>query len=159
MIEFEYDYDDDNYIYLQNQFPIADEIGKSLQGERRVQDFKLRFNNAAAGVKYTITVEKLSESTLDDEWVKMFLVNDGADVSNCYRSNHRVKTFNEYSKYENKDTERIIYSSTVTSSEAARGYKDFTFRMWVSEDLQLNNSNYLSESRIYKARINVYATE
>ena len=79
-IVFEYYYEDGNYIYLINQFPIVDEIGKSLQGDKRTQDFKLRFNSAAVGVKYTITAEKLSGSTLDDEWAKMFLVNDGRDV-------------------------------------------------------------------------------
>ncbi len=158
-IIFEYDYDDGNYIYLINQFPIVDEIGKSLQGDKRTNDFKLRFNQDAVGVKYTITVEKLDGSTLDDQWVKMFLVNDGADVRNCYRSNNRIKTFNEYGKYQNKNQERIIYQGTITSAEASRGYKDFTFRMWVSEDLILENSNYLSESRTFRARINVYATE
>ena len=89
----------------------------------------------------------------------MFLVNDGVDVPNCYRNNNRIKTFNEYSQYNNSSNERIIYQGVITSSEASRGYKDFTFRMWVSEDLQLQNSNYLSETRTYKARINVYATE
>ena len=158
-IVFEYNYNNGNYIYLIDQFPIRDEVGKSLQGEKRTNDFKLRFNNDAKGVQYTITIEKLEGSTLDDNWVKLFLVNDGADVVNCYRSNNRVKTFNEYSKYNNKNNERIIYQSVITSSEASRGYKDFTFRMWVSEDLELNNSNYLSESKTYRARINVYAKE
>ncbi len=158
-IVFEYDYDNGNYIYLINQFPTIDEIGKSLQGDKRTNDFKLKFNEDAVGVKYTITVEKLDGSTLDDEWVKLFLVNDGADVRNCYRANNRIKTFNEYSKYNNKANERVIYNGVITSAEASRGYKDFTFRMWVSEDLNLQNSDYLSQSRTYKARINVYATE
>ena len=158
-IVFEYDYDNGNYIYLINQFPLVDEIGKSLVGEKRTQDFKLRFNKAAVGVKYTITAEKMSESDLDDEWAKLFLVNDGADVSNCYRSNGRVKTFNEYQKYNNKENEKIIYEGVISSAEASRGYKDFTFRMWVSEDLKLENSDYLSESKTYIVRINVYATE
>lgn len=158
-IIFEYYYEQGNYIYLINQFPTIDEIGKSLQGEKRTQDFKLKFNADAVGVKYTITVEKLDGSNLDDEWVKMFLVNDGGDVKNCYRSNNRVKTFNEYSKYNNNSKERVIYQGTISSAEASRGYKDFTFRMWVSEDLVLNNSDYLSQTRTYKARINVHATE
>ena len=152
-IVFEYDYDEGNYIYLVDQFPIRDEVGKSLQGDKRKQDFKLKFNGDAVGVKYTITVEKLDGTTLDDEWAKMFLVADGADVRTCFRINNRIKTFNDYNKYNNKTNERIIYEGTITSNE------DFTFRMWVSEDLQLNNSNYLSEERTYKTRINVYARE
>ena len=158
-IFFEYDYDDGNYIYLVDQFPIADEVGKSLQGNKKTNDFKLRFNTDATGVKYTITIEKLDGSTLDDEWVKVFLVNDGIDVLNCYRANNRIKSYNEYSKYNNKNNERIIYEGIISSAEASRGYKDFTFRMWVSEDLKVENSNYLSESRTYRTRINVYAQE
>ncbi len=158
-IVFEYSYEDGNYIYLTNQFPIVDEIGKNLQGDKRTNDFKLRFNNKAVGIRYTITVEKLNGSTLDDEWVKLFLVNDGVDVSNCYRANNRIKTFNEYNKYLNNNQEKVIYEGVISSAEATRGYKDFTFRMWVSEDLQLNNSDYLSEPRTFNARVNVYAYE
>ena len=158
-IIFTYEYDEANYIYLINQFPLKDEIGKYLQGEKHTQDFKLKFNEKAEGVKYTITVEKLDESDLKEEWTKLFLVNDGADVLNCYRTNNRVKTFNEYKMYNNNSKERVIYESVVTNAEAHRGYKDFTFRMWVSEDLQLYNSDYLSETKTFKTRINVYATK
>lgn len=156
-IIFEYDYDKGNYIYLVNQFPIKDEVGKSLQGDKRTQDFKLKFNKAAAGVEYTITAEKLDESDFDDKWIKLFLVNDGSDVANCYRANNRVKSFDEYENYNNNPKEKILYKGVISGSEATRGYKDFTFRMWVSEDLELINSDYMSETKTYKTRINVYA--
>ena len=158
-IVFEYDYDKSNYIYLVNQFPIKDEVGKNLQGDKRTQDFKLKFNEKAAGVKYTITLEKLDDSDFDDEWIKLYLVNDGTDVANCYRGTGRIKTFNEYVKYKGNSKEVVLYEGVVSSAEATRGYKDFTFRMWVSEDLKLVNSDYLSETKTYKARINVYASE
>lgn len=158
-IIFTYDYEEGNYIYLINQFPIKDEVGKSLQGDKHTNDFKLRMNERATGVKYTITIEKLDGSDLDERWAKIFLVNDGVDVANCYRSTNRVKTFNEYQTYNGNEKERILYEGVVSSAEALRGYKDFTLRMWISEDLKLNNSNYLSETKTFKARINVYATE
>ena len=156
-VVFLYDYNENNYIDLTNQFPTSDEIGKNLQGDKHTQDFKLKMNANAVGVKYTITMEKYDESNLDDEWAKQFLVNDGIDVANCYRTNGRVKTFNEYAMYNDNPKERILYEGTVTSSEAARGYKDFTYRMWISEDLVLNNSDYLNQNRTFKTRINVYA--
>jgi len=156
-IIFTYEFDTDNYIYLINQFPIKDEVGKNLQGDKHTNDFKLKFNEKAAGVKYTITIEKLDGSDLDEKWAKQFLVNDGADVLNCYRSNNRVKTFNEFEMYNNNPKERVLYEGVISNSEAARGYKNFTFRMWVSEDLKIVNSDYLSEAKTFKARINVYA--
>ena len=158
-IEFSYDYADDNYIYLINQFPIKDEVGKNLQGDKRTQDFKLKFNENAAGVRYVITAEKLDGSDLEERWAKLFLVNDGVDVANCYRTNNRIKSFDEYQNYNGNSKEKILYEGTVSNSEAARGYKDFTFRMWVSEDLKLVNSNYLSETKTFKTRINVYAVK
>ena len=158
-IVFEYDYDKENYIYLVNQFPIKDEVGKNLQGEKHTQDFKLKLNEKAEGVKYTITAEKLDESDFDDKWIKLFLVNDGADVKNCFRTTNRVKTFNEYENYQSNPKEKILYEGVITKAEATRGYKDFTFRMWVSEDLELVNSDYLSQTKTYKTRINVYASK
>ena len=158
-IVFEYDYDKENYIYLVNQFPIKDEVGKNLQGEKHTQDFRLKFNSEAEGIKYTITAEKLDESDFDDKWIKLFLVNDGADVKNCFRTTGRIKTFDEYENYKNNPKEKVLYEGVIKKAEAVRGYKNFTFRMWVSEDLELVNSDYLSQTKTYKTRINVYASE
>ena len=158
---FIYDYDDNNYIDLYNQFPTRDEVGKGFHGEKYTQDFKLKFNSEAAGVKFVITMEKLDGSNLQDDWVKAYLVHDGADIPNCYRTNGRVKTFNEYKNYNGNPNEKIIYEGTVSSTLAARGYEDYTFRMWVSEDVQLNNNSDeyqdVFSNRTFKTRINVYA--
>ena len=40
---------------------------------------------------------------------------------------------------------------------ATRGYEDYTFRMWVSEDVRVYNEDFLSKT--FKTRINVYAQE
>ena len=156
-IIFEYDYDQANYIDLYNQFPIKDEVGKNLQGDKHTQDFKLRFNSPAVGVQYTITMEKLDGSDLEESWAKAFLVRDGVDVSNCFRTSGRIKTFNEYNNYNGNSKEKILYEGTVTSAMATRGYEEYTFRMWVSEDVKVVNEDYLSKT--FKTQINVYAHE
>ncbi len=142
-----------NHIYMINQFPMSDEVGKSLVGEFKTFDFKLEFTEKAVGVKYTITAEKLSNSDLPDDWVKAYLSNGTAGINNCFRPNGRIKTYNEYPVYKGK--ERILYEGTVTSAEVKKGYKDFTFRMWVSEDVKVVNEEYLM--RTFNARINVHA--
>ena len=149
-IVFEY-YDKDDCISLDNAFPISDELGKD-----NLKYFKLRFNKNALGVKYVITVEKIIDSTLDDEYAKLYLVSD-KKIDNCYRDNNEIKTFNEYSKYNSSSNERIIYENTITSNDINRGYKEFIFRMWLSSSLDLENSNYLSEAKTYNIKINVYA--
>ena len=158
---FEYVFTEDktmgDYIYLTNQFPITDEIGKKLEGKYKTYNFKLKFNEVSVGVKYNITLEKMKESDISDDWVKVYLVNEGKDISNCIRSNGRIKTYNEYKKYNNKSDEIILYSGTVTQEEAKRGYKDYTLRMWISEDVQVVNQDYEKHSIV--ARVNVYANK
>lgn len=145
-----------NYIRLVNQFPLRDEIGKSLEGEYKEFNFQLNMNTRAKGVKYYITVEKLINSDFDENYVKIYLDNEGVLLPECIRETGRIKTFNEYEVYNGQNTERIIYKGVVTPAEAARGYKKFTFKMWVSEDLVKHNEDYLSQT--FLARINVHAT-
>ncbi len=157
-IDFSYTYDKTygNYIHLVNQFPISDEIGKKLEGAYKTFDFKLSFNEKALGVNYEITLNKLPISDLENDWVKVYLENEGKGLNNSYRNNGRVKTFNEYSKYNNRDNEIVLYKGTVTQSEVKRGYVNFTLRMWVSEDVKVVNKDY--ESKTIAAKVNVYAS-
>ena len=106
-------------------------------------------------MKYNITLEKLKESDLANDWVKVYLVNEGVDIPNCIRETGRIKTFNEYSLYNGNSDEIILYSGMVTPEDAKRGYKDYTLRMWISEDVKVVNQNY--EERSIVARVNVYA--
>ena len=154
---FIYDFDSSkgNIINLQNQFPIKDEVGKNLEGEYRTHDFQLKMSKEATGISYVITVERLTESDFDEKWIKIYLDNEGKIINNVLRSNGRIKTFTEYPKYKDNANERILYEGVISNAEALRGYKNFTFKMWVSEDLKLQNENYLSKT--FKARINVYA--
>ena len=158
---FEYVFTEDknmgDYVYLTNQFPISDEVGKELEGKSKAYNFKLRFNEASIGVKYNITLEKLKESDLMNDWVKVYLLNEEKEISNCIRSNGRIKTFNEYPLYNDREDEIILYSGVVTSEEAKRGYKNYTLRMWISEDVQVVNEDYPERSMV--ARVNVYANK
>ena len=145
-----------DYIYLINQFPISDEVGKQLEGKYKTYNFRLKFNEAAAGSKYNITLERLAESDLYNDWVKVYLLNEGNEISNCIRENGRIKTYNEFERYNSKDNEVLLYSGTISPLEAKRGYKDYTLRMWISEDVKVVNEDY--EKRSFIARVNVYAT-
>ena len=154
---FEWDDDKTNVIRLYNQFPIRDEVGMALAGEYKTHDFKLKFNTKAVGVKYYITAERLVNSDFDENYMKLYLENEGKPIDNCFRESGRIKHFVEYETYQNKSDERILYTGTITAAEAKRGYKEFTFRMWVSEDLVKINEDYLSQT--FLARINVHATD
>ena len=70
--------------------------------------------------------------------------------------------FNGHGESEGKDLDMTItkeindLESTVKMLEQ-KGYKEFTLRMWVSEDLVVNNEAYTKRS--FKAKITVYAKE
>ena len=144
-----------NYIDLRNQFPTTDEIGKAFEGDKHTHDFKLRLKINAVNTHYRIVARKLDESNLDDDWVKIYLIADGEEVPICFRLNGRVKTFNEYEDYLGNPKEKLLYAGVITPVEAIRGYKDFTFKMWISEDIKVYNEEYLE--RYFKAHIKVYA--
>ena len=158
---FTEDKNEGNYIYLMDQFPTKDEVGKKLQGKYKAFDFKINFKNNSVGVKYQITLEKLDESNLQEDWVKVYLEKEGSAVSNCVRKSGRIKTYNEYEKFtQNKENsnarEIVLYSGEVTSEDVNRGYQSYTFRMWISEDVTVTDTDYSAKK--FVARVNLYAT-
>lgn len=155
----EYVYEEDktqgNYIYLLNQFPIKDEVGKGLDGQFKTFDFRIDFSKMSAGIKYEITLEKMAGTDLEDNWVKVFLTRDGNGI-NCYRNNGRVKTFNEYAKFKG-NKEVTLFKSVVTNDDVQKGFRNFRLRMWISEDVKVENKDY--EKKTFIARVNVHATD
>ena len=143
-----------NYIYLTNQFPTLDEVGRKLSGEYKTFDFKLEFDKEALGASYDITLEKMENSDLENSWVKVYLESDGVALNQSIRDNGRVRTFNDYAQYSSRENEITLFQGTVTSSDIAKGYKDFTLRMWISEDVKIVNEEYNGKTII--ARVNVY---
>lgn len=156
-ILFRYEALDSDYIELYNQFPTQDEVGMAFFGNKYTQNFRLKLNSHAVGVKYTITLKKQLGSDLEDDWAKVYLVTDGSSIANCFRESGRVKTFNEYTSYLDNPEEKILYEGVITYDEASRGYKDFTLRMWISEDVRVVNEAYLSKS--FLAKVAVYAVK
>ena len=144
-----------NYIYLVNQFPIKDEVGKKLSGEYKTFDFKLEFNEGSLGASYDVTLEKMKDSDLENNWIKVYLESDGNALNESIRSTGRIKTFDNYSAYSNKENEIILYQGKVTNQDLAKGYKNFTLRMWISEDVNVVNEEYTSKTIV--ARVNVHA--
>ena len=154
-IIFKYESEEGNYIDLYDQYPVSDDVGKSFSGDKYTHDFKLRFNLAATGVTYVITAKKTEESTLADKWAKIYLTSDGVGIPTCYRLDGKIRTFDEYLTYKGHDDEIVLYQGVVNFIEAQRGYKDFTLRMWVSEDLNISSDDF--QFKTFQTKITVYA--
>lgn len=142
-----------NGIKLYNQFPIKDEIGRNFEGENYVFEFRLLLGEKAVGINYDIVAERSKKSDLRSDAVKIYLENEGRALKSVVRDNGRIKTFNEFPNYGSTNQKRI-YSGTVTQAEAERGYIDFTFKMWVSEDLVMTQDDF---QKTFISYINIYA--
>jgi len=143
-----------NGIWLKNQFPTPDAVGKAFKGDKYIFEFKLLLNEKSAGVRYTIVAEKLVNSDLRNDLVKLYLESGGKPVSTVVRGDGSIKNFTEYANYRKKATQKVLYTGTITRAEALRGYKEFTFKMWLSDELTMQQDDY---GRTFLTRINVYA--
>ena len=149
----------ENGIYLVNQFPTRDEIGKMFQGKNYVFTFSLLLGKKTLGSYYELTAVQSDDSTLNPSYVKLYLEKNGQGVDMSYRNNGRVKVFTEYTESENPGTVgRLIYKDTITEDDIKRGKIDFVMRMWVSEDVQITDSNAMDYfNKKFVARVNTYA--
>lgn len=146
----------DNYIYLINQFPITDEVGKGLEGEFKMQDIKVEHSSSDIGRKIDVTLEKMPETDLEEDWVKVYLTRNGDDIQNCYRSTNRIKTFNEYTRTSALEDKVILYSGTITSQDFANQFTNYRLRMWISEDVNLVNQNYDPKTFVARLIVSVH---
>ena len=61
-------------------------------GDKYTHDFKIKVSSKALGYRYTITLKKQLDSSLEDKWTKVYLTSNNSKISNCFRSNGRIKT-------------------------------------------------------------------
>ena len=111
----------ENGIYLINQFPTKDEVGKLFQGRNYVFNFTFLLGKKSAGIYYEITAVPKDGNTLDPNYVKLYLEKDGTGVDMSYRPNGRVKVFTEYEKSKYSEaTGRVIHKGYITEEEAKK---------------------------------------
>ena len=145
-------------IYLTDQFPVSDEIGKKFDGNNYVYTFSLIVGRKTVGAYYEITAVPDAGNTLSQNYVKLYLEKNNQGVDLSYRTNGRVKVFSEYLNSENGAEGKVIYKGKITEEDANNGKIDFVMRMWVTEDLHLTEdklNDYVN--RKFSAKVNTYA--
>ena len=146
-------------IYLVNQFPTRDEVGKLFKGTNYVYSFSLLLGKKTEGAYYEVTVIPNDNNTLDQNYVKVYLEKNEKGVDLSYRPNGRVKIYTEYENSKNGINGKVIYKGYVTKEDVIAGKINFVMRMWISEDINLTEEvmkNYMNKT--FSARVNVYAT-
>lgn len=140
-------------IYASNQISMPDEEGIRLESDNYVFHFKFIMNELAKGLMYDIVLTTEEGSTLPEEDLKIFL-QSGRKTLSAFTKNGKVKTFKDLAYYDIKTKEKLLYTGIITESEAKLGYKDFTFKMWISEDaFQKNGLSFYTKVNVYGSKI------
>lgn len=150
---------DGNGINLVNQFPTRDEVGKLFEGKNYIYTFTLIIGKKTVGAYYELTAVENNDNTLNPNYVKLYLEKNGTGVDMSYNDNKRVKVFTDYSKSEHDDAVgKVIYKGYISDEDAKRGKIDFKMRMWVSEDVRVNETNMQEfNNKKFGVKVNTYA--
>lgn len=145
-----------NGILIENMFPTTDEVGRALVGDYNTFEFTLYFGNKSKNRYYEITAEMTDECTLDSKYAKVYLESDGEVLDNVIKPNGRVKVFSEYenaSINKKNQREKLIYGGKISKNDVSKGHRNFTLKMWFSEDSPLNDDTM---NKKFVIKINVY---
>lgn len=160
VIAFSYDEGESlsNGIKLTDAYPMADEVGKILSGSNQYFDFSVTSKTTLADVFYDIILVKDDESTLADEYVKIYLtkVNGNIEIpcDGFLDDDDNVKTFDQFNMYDNGDVS--IYKDVVKKGN--KNYSEnFRLRMWM-KDYEFSEDADIYD-KFYSVKVKVDATQ
>ncbi len=136
-------------ISITDALPMTDEEGKLLTGEGNVFDFNIAATTASnINIPYEITLEKLDESGIKGECIKIYLTK----VNGLIEEELVLDTFTdlEQTTRTNDKIEKVLYKGTIDVNENYN--QDYRLRMWVTDSY--DNSD-IGES--FMVKVNVYA--
>lgn len=155
-INFEYNGKENsgNSIIIAEAEPISDELGKRQTGAGKTFDFKVTSNTETSSViPYKVTVRKKSNSTLNEEEVKLYLtkVNDSTEEEVLLS---KYSDLNSTNNINNERAEKTIYTGVVPANEEDFE-QAFRLRMWVDEDANFEETS----EKTFTVMVNMYADE
>ena len=150
-----------NGIKIENAIPISDDMGKMLSGDGEYFDFTVSASTTKSNLAYEIVVNKDNNSTLDDEWVKIYLTTfEGSqEVATSITSlTTGIVTYDQLADTTNNLlTGKTIYYGTVQAGEVSYGRK-FRLRMWVKDPNETNFDYSILNDKYFSLKVNVAAT-
>ena len=148
-------------ISIDDAYPISDTQGKAQTGEGKVFDFKITSDNSLdATIPYEVTARKKSDSTLDEDAVKIYLTKVSGDTE-------EEVILSKYSELTQTDkvlasthVEKTIYNGKVPSNQTETYEQNFRLRMWIDKDVNfspLPDGTYPYNDKTFTITVNVYA--
>ncbi len=151
-------------IQISDAYPMTDEQGMNQTGIGKYFDFKITSQTASTiSIPYEVTARKSSDSTLDDQVVKLYLTElNGDDEKEILLEN--------YSKLQQTGqetatgyTEKTIYTDKVPAKQS-NYEKNFRLRMWIDEktdfsgkEEETGNVTYPYNGKTFTVTVNVYS--
>lgn len=150
-----------NGIFIENAYPIPDDMGKLLSGEREYFDFSVSASVTNSNLAYEIAVKKGEESTLPEEYVKVYLTTfeGNREVETPLTLNgSSVITYNKLLDTNNDLLSgKTVYYGTVQAGEVAYG-KKFRLRMWVKTPEQADFDYESISNQYFSLKVSVAAS-
>ena len=75
------------------------------------------------------------------------------------KNNGKIKVYTEYNESTHEEAlGKVLLSDHITKEDVERGKIEFKLRMWVSEDVKINETNMDNyNNRKFGVRVNTYA--
>lgn len=146
-----------NGISIKNALPIPDTQGKNLVSSTEVFNFKVEADTAGTALlNYEVTVNKVNTSTLDENIVKIYVTDDGADAPLTVPAG-KVATYKELVETNIANASgKVVYRGTVPSN-TSNYLKEFQLRMWIDENANFADPNNDYNNKEFSVKVNVYA--
>ena len=151
-------------IQISDAYPMTDEQGKEQTGQGSYFDFKITSQTASnISIPYEVTARKSSDSTLDDQAVKLYLTEKEGETE-------KGILLNTYDELEDTKqvtatgyTEKVIYIGKVPANQS-NYEKNFRLRMWIDEktdfsgkEEETGNVTYPYNGKTFTLTVNVYS--
>lgn len=125
-------------IKINNMFPIIDDVGKKLSGDGEYFNFTISAKVTDAkkvnNLQYQISLTPDSSNTLEEEYVRVYLKENGNDVT---INGNVVNNFSDLSDSKVRSGSKVLMTKDVDSDFVA----NYSFRMWLSRDYNPNKIN------------------
>ena len=130
-------------INITNAMPTSDENGKTM--EDNTFEFVVTTKaKSSIKVPYTISITTNDGNTLDDSFVKVYLVKDGEEIVNpTLVSNLAV--------YNERNNSKILYSNNSSNTKDGVKKEHYKLKVWVDESFDIGNNT----SKSYGLKVNV----
>ena len=150
-----------NGINIQDAAPIPDDMGVLLSGEGEYFDFSVSASTTSNNLAYEVTALKNSNSTLPEEFVKVYLTtlngNQESKTELTYVNNDIV-TYDKLTDTTNPLLEgKTIYYGKVQAGEVAYGQR-FRLRMWIKMPTEENFDYSTLDNKYFSLKVNVAAS-